>query len=424
MISRSLKHISNAVTNPTNWFVAACFAVCLFSTMRLLDTRPISISQTADAAEVAADNSAHLRTNSELDAAKTLGLDSIVSSDGRHSASVKSKTVLTPIEELEVGMRVRADSPNGEFDDQFGTEVIPSKWRKLTLTSPKKNGTLSHITLLRPLDWIEHEKAVVDGQVYITVPECGIDGNARVHSIEPCPEIPDGEGQVITGTFQHQAEGGMELTIEGEPEPIRCTGNHPFWSEDRQDFVRADALEPMEQLRTSSGLRQVNSSASRTGQRSVFNIEVHGHHVYHVGESGVLIHNTLPCGPKLHRHLIRNGVDPEISRLIVRSQTAAETEISELVLEGWKKGMASKPSHVQHMVDMGLRNVAEYTNAAKALAARTNDVVVYKVGNTIYKYDTLNDYVLIVNAKSRVIKTFYDARNGFESFMQAILGGT
>ena len=295
MISRSLKHISNAVTNPTNWFVAACFAVCLFSTMRLLDSRTILISQTADAAEVAADNSAHLQTNSELDAAKTLGLDSIVSSDGSLSASVKSKTVLTPIEELEVGMRVRADSPNGEFDDQFGTEVIPSKWRKLTLTSPKKNGTLSHITLLRPLDWIEREKAVVDGQVYITVPECGIDGNARVHSIEPCPEIPDGEGQVITGTFQHQAEGGMELTIEGEPEPIRCTGNHPFWSEDRQSFIRADSVGIGASVSTSNALRTVVGIQELYGTSTIHNIEVLGTHVYRVGKLGTLVHNGDEC---------------------------------------------------------------------------------------------------------------------------------
>lgn len=296
MISRSLKHISNAVTNPTNWFVAACFAVCLFSTMRLLDTRTISISQTADAAEVAADNSAHLQTNSELDAAKTLGLDSIVSSDGSLSASVKSKTVLTPIEELEVGMRVRADSPNGEFDDQFGTEVIPSEWRKLTLTSPKKNGTLSHITLLRPLDWIEREKAVVDGQVYITVPECGIDGIARIQSIEPCPPISNSEGQVVIGTFGHSVSGGFEISVSDQVRPIRCTPNHPIWSEDRQNFVRADMLGRGEQLRTPTGPAFVDSVQHAAGQTLVHNIEVLGTHVYYVGTRGHLVHNGGPCG--------------------------------------------------------------------------------------------------------------------------------
>lgn len=188
-------------------------------------------------------------------------------------------------------MRVRADSPNGEFDDQFGTEVIPSEWRKLTLTSPKKNGTLSHITLLRPMEWIEREKAVVDGHVYITVPECGIDGNARVHSIEPCPEIPDGEGQVITGTFQHQAEGGVELTIEGEPEPIRCTGNHPFWSEDQREFARADSLHPGKSVDTSNGVTHVARIQYLNSAGTVLNIEVHGTHTYRVGLHGTLVHN-------------------------------------------------------------------------------------------------------------------------------------
>jgi len=241
----------NIVRQPANWVIAACFGLCVFSTARWLERQPIALTPTADAAEI------------------TPQFDVPPPAKG-----TKSKTVLTPIEDLEVGMRVRADSPNGEFDDQFGTEVIASEWRKLTLTSPKKNGTLSHITLLRPLEWIEREKAVVDGHVYITVPECGIDGNARVHSIEPCPEIPDGEGQVITGAFRHQAEGGVELTIEGEPEPIRCTGNHPTWSEDRQEFVRADHLQLEEQLRTTTGLTKLSSSMPLVGQAYVYNIEV------------------------------------------------------------------------------------------------------------------------------------------------------
>ena len=87
-------------------------------------------------------------------------------------------------------------------------------------------------------------------------------------------EIPDGEGQVITGAFRHQAEGGVELTIEGEPEPIRCTGNHPTWSEDRQEFVRADHLQLEEQLRTTTGLTKLSSSMPLVGQAYVYNIEV------------------------------------------------------------------------------------------------------------------------------------------------------
>ena len=203
-------------------------------------------------------------------------------------------TRLTPIETLQVGQRVRADAPTDDVDLQFGHQVVASEWRKLILTAPKKNGTVSDVVLLRPLRWIEQQRAEVNGQVYISVPECGIDGNATVHRIEPCPPIIDGRGEVITGTFRHRVSGGIELTVEGESQPIRCTGNHPIWSEDRHDFVRADSLQPGETLRTVNGPAEVVASKILPGETYVYKIEVHRAHVYHVGNDGLLVHNGDP----------------------------------------------------------------------------------------------------------------------------------
>jgi hypothetical protein len=41
--------------------------------------------------------------------------------------------------------------------------------------------------------------------------------------------------------------------VEGLDEPIGTTPNHPFWSEDRQTFVRADELKEGEHLRAFNG---------------------------------------------------------------------------------------------------------------------------------------------------------------------------
>ena len=64
------------------------------------------------------------------------------------------KTTLTPIEQIQVGDRVLAESPTDEEDTAFGSEIIPSEWRKLTLRAPKRDGTVAEVVLLRPLTWL------------------------------------------------------------------------------------------------------------------------------------------------------------------------------------------------------------------------------------------------------------------------------
>ena len=210
------------------------------------------------------------------------------------ASTLKSVEKLTRIEELQVGERIRSDAPTEEFDLQFGSEIIRLDWRKVTLVAPKRDGSSADVVLLRPLQWLNEQQAEVGGTVFISVPECGIDGHANVLAIEPCPEIePAGDlgGRVITGTFRHQVSASISLSIAGQPEPILCTGNHPFWSEDRQDFVRADSLQPNETLRTTTGTTTVTSLSHIVGSTPVYNLEIHGSHVYHVGTSGVLVHN-------------------------------------------------------------------------------------------------------------------------------------
>ncbi len=213
-------------------------------------------------------------------------------------STLKSVEKLTRIEDLQVGERIRSDAPTEEFDLQFGTDIIRADWRKLTLVAPKRDGSSAEVVLLRPLQWLNEQQAEVGGTVYISVPECGIDGHADVLAIDPCPPIePAGNlgGRVITGTFRHQVSASISLSIAGQAEPVLCTGNHPFWSEDRQDFVRADSLQPKETLRTTTGTTTVTSLRYVPGATPVYNLEIHGTHVYHVGTSGVLVHNSLPC---------------------------------------------------------------------------------------------------------------------------------
>ena len=101
----------------------------------------------------------------------------------------------------------------------------------------------------------------------------------------------------MTATFHHSSGDVIDLVVademdQGEHETIGTTGNHPFWSVDRQEFVQAGSLRKGEHLRTIHGeTKRVVSKLARPGPEPVFNLEVYGEHTYFVGKDGVLVHN-------------------------------------------------------------------------------------------------------------------------------------
>ncbi len=139
------------------------------------------------------------------------------------------------IQDIQPGQWVKADNPAEEDDTEFGYHVDPNTWMLLKLKAPKLDGTLADVSLLRPDYWLTQQAATVGGTVYISVPECGIDGNAEVLSIEACPPIaanPSPGFQIVTGTFQHQAAKILDIGVEGESDrqvfSITHFGNFEF----------------------------------------------------------------------------------------------------------------------------------------------------------------------------------------------------
>ena len=51
-----------------------------------------------------------------------------------------------------------------------------------------------------------------------------------------------GEGYLITAKFIHENAEILDLQKEDANEPVGTTLSHPFWSEDRQQFVAAGEL--------------------------------------------------------------------------------------------------------------------------------------------------------------------------------------
>ena len=166
----------------------------------------------------------------------------------------------------------------------------------------KRDGSWAEVVLLRPVSWLEDRGARVGRMLEIAVPECGIDGDAEVLAIEPCPSIKPGKGRVVIGTFKHQSAKVIDLHIEGVDKSIGTTTNHPFWSEDQQQLVAAGELRIGERLRTLGGTPRLLRVVQRPKPEAVYNIEVQGVHVYYVASAGVLVHNgggmPTTLGPK------------------------------------------------------------------------------------------------------------------------------
>jgi hypothetical protein len=99
-------------------------------------------------------------------------------------------------------------------------------------------------------------------------------------------------------------------------ERIGITGNHPIWSEDRHDYVAAMDLRVGERLKNLSGdTVWVQQKLPRPGPTPVYNLEVQDEHVYYVGASGVLAHNTdIECAKASRSTIPRDSAGRFASR--------------------------------------------------------------------------------------------------------------
>jgi len=266
------------------------------------------------------------------------------------------KLITRPIEDITPGMRVLASNP--ELRETLpDSDVTPEDWRLVSLTMTKENGGTLNVQLLRPLEWFLTETVVLLGtsddpqslyqspvhvtaekdttdyklqqlllgqRIYLDLPELGAQGLAKVTAIDPCPALDAAESgrRLVTGTFRHAAANVIDVQVGGETEPFGCTDNHPFWSVDREQFVEAGQLQIGENLQSADGtIVQVTRITPRRGPPvEVYNFEVDTEHVYHVGTSGVLVHNSCVYAEKI------NGIITYIGRSNNLTRRTAEWE--------------------------------------------------------------------------------------------------
>ncbi|MBL8814374.1 MAG: glycohydrolase toxin TNT-related protein [Planctomycetaceae bacterium] len=226
---------------------------------------------------------------------------SVASADVGFAEPKAPRYLSKPIRDIQpIADRVLADNPgtDGQAPSDFG-EYVAAEWRILRLIVPKPDREWMKVTLARPKSWIEAAKRDSEGRLWLEFKELGIANWANVLAIEPCPEAAVGQGRLVTGKFEHSSAEVIDLHVAGVSEPIGTTSNHPFWSEDRSDFVQAGRLRLGERLRLrDNSTPAVTASVPRSQSVPVFNLEVDGEHVYYVAASGVLVHNSEDYYPK------------------------------------------------------------------------------------------------------------------------------
>lgn len=313
------------------------------------------------------------------------------------SLNSNRKLLTRRIDEIRPGMRVLAENPELHGIDVPQLQIDQKSTRLVRFHQVKPDGY--ELTVDRLMSTEELAEAAVDvllaqgppndprpwvgksidvslwntllGQtLHVELPEMGVEGPATIVSIEPCPAIEpdDGTGRrLVTSTFKHTVNQVINLQIEGQNQPIGTTPNHPFWSEDRQAFVRADSLHVGERLGQADGriTKVGNVTTGRTLPTQVYNLEIAGHHVYHVSNDGVLVHNSchrhhlipkfLGGDPKQPLIKITAGVHRELHRLLRENLRAAGITLNIGGRGGsrldWARYMAANPGAQRQAMD-------------------------------------------------------------------------
>jgi len=192
-------------------------------------------------------------------------------------------------------------------------EITPYTWKWVKFDLFKENGTISRIIIRRPNWWLKKNNAdKIGNQVVLFLPEMGINGTAIVKKITPnqldtrlWDEQRKGDyiNRPITGKFEHESDDVWNYYFQGLEEPIGTTSTHPFWSEDRQDWIPVGNLKIGEKIKAKKLITKLAKKHKIEGRQKVYNLEVYREHNFLVAKEGLLVHNSCVDANKIHAKL-------------------------------------------------------------------------------------------------------------------------
>jgi len=198
--------------------------------------------------------------------------------------------------------------------DTDGTDVTRLLCRTVDLEMSKPDGSIADLSVIRPLWWMADTGAKLGRTFDLGLHEIGLSGEARVLSIRPCDvdsrDTSPGMNIVI-GKIRHRNAVVWDLTFDGNStETLGVTANHPLYSQARHAWVPAGELQLHEVVQTLNGEATLTARSQRPNRETVFNMEVHRTHAYHVSGLGVLAHNlSILCDPKKLPHHYQHAED-------------------------------------------------------------------------------------------------------------------
>ncbi len=194
-----------------------------------------------------------------------------------------------PIETLRIGDRVTtpagAGTPGLEIGDDHRVVHL--------LIEHAEHGEI-YATLLRRTAWLRRHHLVDGEAVPLSADDVRFQGPTRLLGTEPAPRGVEGDGRLVTGTYALVRSDVRRLitTSAAGDSAIMTTTDHPFWSEDEQDFVNAGDLRRGERVGSRDGPREVTGFGWAWGAHRVHDIEVDTDHVFYAGPGELLVHNV------------------------------------------------------------------------------------------------------------------------------------
>jgi len=198
--------------------------------------------------------------------------------------------VAVPIEKVELGQRsVGQNLLRWQVSDE--PEPTAETHREVRFEMLKPSGLRLWMRFIWPLEQIAESGAAPGKTIHFDLEEKGIRGEATCTFVGPCPEIQGGSGNVVTGLFEHETDPGS-----------------------KSDFVAAEHLRAGTMLLTRAGpiaIASITSRSATPGER-VYNLQIHGQHIYQVTAVGVLVHDECYVYRELNaldRQRLDQGLD-------------------------------------------------------------------------------------------------------------------
>lgn len=180
-------------------------------------------------------------------------------------------------------------------------EITPYTWKWIYFNLPKNDGSVTKISLRRPNWWVRKAQAgVIGNNVYLDLPEMGVQGWATVLSIVPSridtrlwKERREGDYVIrpVTAKFVRESDDVYTIYLESTSEFLGVTGSHPIWSLSRNGWVQASTLVPGESVKTHSGKAFVSRIEKLEGLHKVYNLEIYRDHNFFASLNAVAVHN-------------------------------------------------------------------------------------------------------------------------------------